>query len=70
MSFRNDGTVNAYQEVVFIRDVLRGQALAARSRAERLRLYAAPGGLESDVPARVVDEQAGLPDDVLARSPA
>jgi hypothetical protein len=50
--------------------VLAGRAAEAQAKAERLRAFAAPGGLQSDELTRVVDEQAGLPDAVLEPSAA
>jgi hypothetical protein len=41
---------------------LAGRAAEAQAKAERLRAFAAPGGLASDDLARVVDEQSELPD--------
>jgi hypothetical protein len=58
---RNDGTAEPYAETVFTRDVLTRRASEARLRAERLRAFAAPGGLGSVDLARVVDAQSQLP---------
>ena len=67
---RRDGTAEPYVQLVFSRDVLAGRAAEAQAMAERLRAFAAPGGLQSDDLTRVVDEQAGLPEAVLEPSAA
>jgi hypothetical protein len=58
---RGDGTAEPYVQLVFSRDVLAGRAAEAQAKAERLRAFAAPGGLASVDLARVVDEWADLP---------
>jgi hypothetical protein len=67
---RRDGTAEPYVQLVFSRDVLAGRAAEAQAKAERLRAFAAQGGLQSDDLTRVVDEQAGLPEAVLEPSAA
>jgi hypothetical protein len=58
---RGDGSSEPYVQMVFARDVLAGRAAEASVKAERLRAFAAPGGLDSSTLARVVDEQSELP---------
>ena len=48
-------------ELLFSRDVLAGRAAEAQAKPERLRAFAAPGGLGSVDLARVVEEQSELP---------
>jgi hypothetical protein len=62
---RGDGTAEPYLQLVFARDVLAGRAAEAQAKAARLREFAAPGGLQSEDLARVVDEQSHLPMDEM-----
>jgi hypothetical protein len=59
----------SYREVVLARDVLAGRAAEAQAKAEQILAFAAPGGLQSDDVARVVDEQGGLPPTAEVLSP-
>ena len=66
---RGDGSSEPYVQMVFARDVLTGRAAEARVKAARLREFASPTGLQSEDLRRVVDEWAGLPDDVREPAP-